>query len=116
MPLDRHKTVRQALQYVERHPEWPSEQVQQRLDMPIWEMVARNLFDIANKPDTTVVGSMAKATKAQKIILDRLTGTRRAGTHPAVRNDKQIKIRDLTTGLPEPVEEDDDDRNTEDSP
>ena len=93
MPLDRHKTIRAALSYVDRHPEWPTTD---RLDMPIWELVARNLFDIANHPNVKQPGSMAKATKAQKIILERLTGTRRMGTNPAVRGQKGIKLLDLT--------------------
>ena len=96
MPLDRHKTVRQALLFVERKPDWPTERNEDRLDMPVWELVARNLFDIANSPNVKVRGSVANATRAQKIILDRLTGTRRMGTNPAVRTDKQIQLRDLT--------------------
>jgi len=99
------KTIRQALQYVDDNPDWPDTP---RLDMPVWEMVARNLFDIANNPDTRVVGSMAKSTRAQRIILDRLTGTRRVGTHPAVRNSKQLNFVDLTThSIGAPVDESD---------
>jgi len=90
----RKKTIRQALQYVDDYPEWPDTA---RLDMPVWEFVARNLFEIANNPDTRVVGSLNKATRAQKIILDRLTGTRRSGTHPAVRNENALVFTDLTT-------------------
>ena len=103
MPLDKHKTIREALQYVDRHPEWPAGA---RTDMKVWEFVARNLFDIANNPDTRVVGSVNKATRAQKIILDRLTGTRRAGTHPAVRQENKIDFVDLTIGVIAPVESD----------
>ena len=96
MPLDRHKTIREALQYVDRNPEWPSGP---RTEMRVWEFVARNLFDIANNPDTRVVGSVNRATRAQKIILDRLTGTRRAGTNPAVRQENKINFVDLTVGV-----------------
>jgi len=103
MPLDRHKTIREALSYVDRHPEWPDSP---RLDMPVWEMVARNLFDIANNPDTRVVGSVNKATRAQRIILNRLTGTRRTGTHPAVRNSNKIEFVDLTSAALLPMKED----------
>lgn len=107
MVLQKHKTVRQALEYIEAHPDWPHDGLIDRLDMPIWEMVARNLYDIAMRPDTQVVGALARATRAQKILLDRLTGTRRMGTHPAVRNSKQLKIKDLTVGvIPEVQEED----------
>ena len=99
------KTIRQALQYVDDHPEWPTTP---RLDMPVWELVARNLFDIANNPDTRVVGSVNKATRAQRIILNRLTGTRRTGTHPAVRNSSKIEFVDLTTSALLPMKEDSD--------
>ena len=108
MPLKKHKTVRQALQAVEAKPEWPSDRVQDRFDMPVWEMVARNLFDIANRRPQNRT-EMLQATRAQKIILDRLTGTRRMGTHPAVRNRKQVQIVDLTVNLLPTVEEDSDD-------
>jgi hypothetical protein len=106
MALAKHKTIKQALEYVDRNPEWPSDQVRQRLEMPVWELVARNLFDIANNPDSTVIGSVAKATRAQKIILDRLTGTRRAGTGPAVANAKKVVMADLTVFV-EPEKTDD---------
>ena len=78
--LKKHKTIRQALHYVDEHPEWP---VVERLEMEVWEIVARNLFEIANNPDTRVVGSVNRSTRAQRLILDRLSGTRRAGTHPS---------------------------------
>ena len=110
MPLDRHKTIRQALTYVDRYPDWPETQ---RLDMPVWELVARNLFDIANQPNVRVRGSMAKATRAQKILLDRLTGTRRQGTNPAVRNSKSLKLRDLTVSLTTPMGGTDNDGSNE---
>lgn len=101
--LDRHKTIRQALLHVEANPEWPDTP---RIDMEVWEMVARNLFDIANNPDTRVVGSMNRSTRAQRIILDRLTGTRRAGTHPAVKSESTVKFVDLTLGvIPPPAAE-----------
>ena len=61
----------------------------------------RNLFQISNHPDTRIIGSINKSTKAQAIILNRTTGTRRAGTHPAVRNASQVNLKDLTAGRPE---------------
>ena len=96
MVLSKHKTVRQALHAVENSPDWPDDSVRARMDMPVHEMIARNLFDIANHPDPKNGASMARALRAQKIILDRLTGTRRTGTHPAVRNQKQVQMVDLT--------------------
>jgi len=108
MPLARHKTVRQALLAVEDSPDWPNDSMQARFEMPVHEMVARNLFDIANHPDVKNQASMNRSLRAQKIILDRLTGTRRMGTHPAVRNQKQVKIVDLTAGSLPPVPDIDD--------
>lgn len=111
--LKGHKTVRQALNFISLHPHWPSDDAQARLDMPVWELVCRNLFDIANYPDTANAASLARATRAQKLILDRLTGTRRMGTSPAVRNSKTLELLDLTGDIPEPetveaeLEEDD---------
>jgi len=102
MPIAKHKSVKQALEYVAAHPEYPDIAP---LDMPIWELVSRNLFEIANNPDARVQGSMARATRAQKIILNRMTGTRRAGTKPAVRDEIKIIFNDLTTqGLEAPRE------------
>lgn len=97
--LQKHKTIRQALQYVSDRPDWPTDEVTGRMDLPVWELVARNLFDIANHPDASSKAKMAQTVRAQKIILDRLTGTRRQGTHPAVRNTKTLKMRDLTEGI-----------------
>lgn len=88
------KTVREALQYVADHPE----QATAPVDTPCWELVGRTLFEVANNPDAKVRGSMARATKAQRIISDRLVGLRRAGTKPAVRRDTAIEFRDLTEG------------------
>ena len=107
MPLDRHKTVRQALMYVTRHPEWPDVSQIERVDMEIWELVARQLYDIANYPKPKVRGSVALAIRAQKIILNRLTGTRRQGTHPAVRRANQVTLTDLTIPSLEQPEKDD---------
>lgn len=93
--LAKHKTVREALAYVTAHPEWSTAAP---VDAPVWEHVARALFDISLSGDMRVVGSMNRATRAQKIILDRTTGTRRAGTHPAQRSKVQIQFQDMTGG------------------
>lgn len=95
MPLDRHKTVKEALAYVGSNPQWPDIPT---LDVEIWEIVARNLYEHANNPNTREVGSMSRATRAQRIILDRTTGTRRAGTNPAVAGDQTVTLKDLTGG------------------
>lgn len=92
--LSKYRDVRSALQYVADHPEPAVEPI----DMPVWEAIARILFDVANHPDARVRGSMARATRAQKMISDRLVGTRRAGTHPNEAKKQTIAFRDLTEG------------------
>jgi len=91
--LDRHKTIREALNYVADNPGWPPDE--KRLNMEIWEYVARNLYDIATNVDTRVVGSVARATRAQKIIYTRTAGTRRAGTAPAVKSAQKVNFKPL---------------------
>lgn len=86
-------TVRQALQNVADYPTVLTDVI---LDLPAHELVARTLFDIANRPDASERGSMARANKARKMILDRMVGKRRAGTHPATRSDESIEFIDLT--------------------
>lgn len=93
--LAKHRGVREALQYVADHPELKTAPI----DTPVWELTARILFEIASKPDARVRGSMARATRAQKMISDRLVGTRRPGTHPAQAKKQQVAIMDLTAGV-----------------
>lgn len=88
-----HYTVQQALQLVADHPMMETTEVTQ---IRVHELVARSLFDIANQPDANVRGSLARANKARKIILDRLVGTRRPGSHPATRVDVPVTFVDLT--------------------
>lgn len=92
--LVKHKGIREALQYVADHPEPRALPI----DMPVWELVSRLLFEIANTPDAKVRGSYTRATRAQKMITDRLVGTRRPGSHPASGHQKQVVFRDLTGG------------------
>jgi len=97
MPLlKKFKTIKQALTYVKDNPGWPSDRVTDRMNMPAWEMMSRNIFDMASmRPETR--SEMNMATRAQKILLDRLAGTRRMGTNPAVRQKNALQIVDLTT-------------------
>ena len=88
-------TVKQALQYVADYPE-PLDGV--GIQMPAHEAIARILFDIANRPDASVRGSMTRANLARKLILDRLTGRRRAGTTPATNVEVEVEFVDLTGG------------------
>jgi hypothetical protein len=90
------KSVQDSLQYVAEHPPVSLEPT---VDIPAWEILGQTLFWIANTPDPKVRGSMGRATKAQKIIADRLTGRRRPGTHPAQVQDEQIEFADLTVGV-----------------
>lgn len=88
------KTIREALVYVGNHPE----PTREPLDMPVWEHIARALYDIANNPDPRVRGAMARASRAQEIILNRKGGKRRAGTQPIRKTKSGITFRDLTIG------------------
>lgn len=69
------------------------------LDLPASELIARSLFEMANYPKLSERGGLAKARKAQSVILNRLVGRRRAGTHPARMQDKTIEFRDLTEAI-----------------
>lgn len=100
---EKWKTIKEALDYIPRHPDWSGGT---RVDSPVWESVARILYEYANHPDVRVVGAVNKAVRAQKIIMNRTTGTRRAGTHPAQRANVQLHMIDLTGGG-EAAEDDD---------
>ena len=91
----KHVSVKQAMQLVADNPVLSTDEV---IQLPVYELVCRNLFEIANKPDANQRGSLARANKARKMILDRLVGKRRAGSHPATRNVTQIDFVDLTGG------------------
>lgn len=88
-------TIRQALQNVADFPQMVDDDMLQK---PVYELVARSLFDIANRPDVSVRGSMGRANKARKLILERMVGRRRAGSHPATREVVQVDFIDLTGG------------------
>lgn len=109
--MSKHKTIAEALQYVADHPQ-PSTSI--TIDMPVWELVSRKVFDVANHPDKRVRGSMSRATRAQRLIYDRLVGRRRPGTHPAQVKTDEIDFVDLTVGVlgaatePQPEEVSDD--------
>lgn len=95
-------SIRQALQQVADYPVPVDDEVVQH---PIYELVARSLFDIANRPDAGERGSLARANKARRMILDRMVGKRRPGSHPATREVVQIDFVDLTGGeIREPAE------------
>lgn len=86
-------TVRQALQFAADYPTPVDDEL---VTMHTGELIARTLFDIANKPDVQQPGSMTRANKARKMIFDRLSGRRRAGTSPARPVKHRVVLRDLT--------------------
>ena len=88
-------SIRDALQYVADHPEQIDDEI---IQAPVHELICRNLFEIANRPDGNTRGSMARANRARKMILDRLVGKRRSGSHPATRVEVVIDFVDLTAG------------------
>jgi hypothetical protein len=97
--LKRHKSIAEALQYVVDHP---MQGATAPIDTPAYELVSRALFLVANSPDSNVRGSFARAHRAQKLILNRMVGRRRAGTHPAQTQSEEIEFVDLTVS-PEAV-------------
>jgi len=88
-------TIRQALQQVADYPRLIDDDL---IQLPAHELVCRALFEIANNPDASQRGAMARANKARKMIMDRLVGKRRAGSHPATRKQVSINFVDLTGG------------------
>jgi hypothetical protein len=93
--LKRHKRIADALQYVADHPVRSTDAP---IDAPAYELVSRALFQVANSPDASVRGSFARANRAQKMILNRMVGRRRPGTHPAQTQSEEIEFIDLTVG------------------
>lgn len=89
------RTVREALQHVADYPGSVDDDV---ILMHTGELIARTLYDIANKPDANVRGSMARANKARLLIMNRLAGKRRAGTAPHQKEVVRLRMTDLTGG------------------
>ena len=90
-----HTTVRQALQRVASgkiSSEAP-------IEAPVHELVCMALFDIANHPDPKKPGTMRRATRAQKIILDRMVGKRLPGSNPAAQGGIAVSFVDLTKAV-----------------
>lgn len=86
-------SIREALKRVSDYPRMVDDEL---IQVPAHELVCRNLFEIANHPDVAQRGSLTRANKARKMILDRLVGKRRAGSHPATRTEVEIDFIDLT--------------------
>lgn len=91
----RKMTVREALQHVADYPQPVSDDV---VTMHTGELIARTLYDLANKPDANVRGSLGRANRARRLIMNYLAGRRRAGTQPHVKRQEQLQMHDLTGG------------------
>lgn len=89
------RTVREALQHVADYPRPIDDEV---ITMHTGELIARTLYDIANKPDASVRGSMSRANKARRLIMNYLAGRRRAGTEPHTKKQDTLRMNDLTVG------------------
>ena len=89
-------TIREALTHVANNPT-PSTDIM--IDVRASELVARTLFDLANHPDQRVRGSATKANRAQNIIMNRMTGSRKVGTHSVTRRSAGVEFLDLTKGV-----------------
>lgn len=92
--LAKHKTVHEALASYVRDPN----RKEPPIELPMWYLISQVLFETANSPNPKIKSSLARATRAQKIIADRLVGTRRPGSHPAVSKNTRIGFIDLTAG------------------
>ena len=91
-----HMSIRAALERAHRLPQLTPED--DLLERPVHELISRVLFDLATYPDLRVRGAANRANEARRIIANRLGGTRRPGTHPAVARDHAIEFADLTEG------------------
>lgn len=89
------KSVREAMAYAADHQVPDADPI----DTPMWHLLCLQLFEVANNPQVKVRGSLNRATRAQRMILDRMVGRRRAGTHPVEAGKKQVDFVDLTAGL-----------------
>ena len=88
-------TIKQALQRVTEHPEMETDDM---LSVPVYELVTRTLFEIANGVQFEQRGSLTKATQARSMIFDRMVGKRKPGSHPARHETASLDFVDLTGG------------------
>lgn len=97
--MRKNVTVQQALQYVADHPVIATDELTQ---VHAYELIARALYEIANTPDSSVRGSMTKANRARRLLLNRLVGKRMMGTAPASHTETKLDFVDLTGKQVEP--------------
>lgn len=86
-------TIRQALQQVADNPVLKSDDL---ISLPVHELVARSLFEIANGAQISERGSLTRANVARNMIFNRLVGRRRAGSHPATQTKVELEFVNLT--------------------
>ena len=86
-------TIKQSLQQVADNPQPRTDDL---LSLPSHELVARTLFEIANGAKMGERNSLSRANVARNMILTRLVGRRRAGSHPATEVKVELEFIDLT--------------------
>lgn len=87
-------TIRQALQRVVDNPELNTDVL---LDVPAHELVCRTLFDLANGAKLDEPRTLQRASRARDVIFNRLVGRRKAGTHPAQKQ-QEVSISFMELG------------------
>lgn len=89
-------SVRKALDIVSKEP--ANNLYDVTLDTPVYLIISRILFDMANDPNPSVKGAMGRANQAQRMISLRTAGVRPAGTVPLTGEVETIEFLDLTRG------------------
>lgn len=89
----KNMSIRQALQHVADNPVMKTDEM---LVVPVHELVARTLFEIANTPMTGRGRDMSRANIARSMIFNRLVGKRQPGSHPATKHQNAVAFRPLT--------------------
>lgn len=92
----KHMSIQEALQYVADKPAIATDEI---IELPVYELICRSLFELANSPNVNNKGSLRKANVARKILLNRMVGTRRTGSHPATRREISVEFVDLAGEL-----------------
>jgi len=87
----RYVTIKQAL---ERAARMKIDENTDMLALPVCDLVALTLYETANNPGRDDRGA-SRANFARRMIFDRMVGTRRTGSHPAVRAANALEIKDL---------------------
>ena len=97
MELGMGVTIQQALTKVSE--KWEAARDMDIIGTPVYELIGFTLFDIANRGDARIRGSIRRSTRAQKIIMNRMVGLRRPGSRPITRENDGLEFVDLTVGV-----------------